>query len=303
MWSVPRTIRNITEWCSTKPSMPPTAGDRVVNGRYRLHSRFDRVANYIGTGGMVSLVDPSIGAGPNHVTMDPNLFRLSDSISICHPILTIGDLPIDLSGYSRYDSHLDPRSIDTSRLFANLDHLRSSLALHAPDPSIPTRVLTGLSPRRFSSGLPPLTSSLSAAYRRIASGIRLLIEGRFVEGLSLIAGSGPGLTPAGDDFIAGWLTGLNILSSCSGQDVSDTIHTIRSTVMSGNPIVQTQLGFAAEGCMYEPMKTLLSAIGTVVEGKVIENAVRRICGHGASSGADFLAGFLFTFDQEYCPCH
>jgi len=58
-------------------------GDRIAEGQYRLHSRFRRAANFLGDAGLVTVVDPSIGAGPINIAID----RLDSDL--CFPTLTV----------------------------------------------------------------------------------------------------------------------------------------------------------------------------------------------------------------------
>ncbi len=277
------------------------AGDRIADGFYHLHSRFDRAANFIGVPGLVCLVDASLGAGPNTLTLDSTLRNASDSMSIRFPIMRLGDVSIDLSGFTIYDSRIKPLKQDRVLVRSHIARLRLSLLLHAPRPSLPQH-LRCVRDARSCIRRSTFDTYLSTAFTRIASGIRLLSDDRLVEGLNRIAGCGPGLTPSGDDFIAGWLTGLHVATLWFDHDEPDRIRLIRNTVSSGNPIVEDQFRFAAEGRVCEPMKELLMSLDAPDE-TMIDRSVRRICGRGASSGADFLAGFLFTFDQEFFSCH
>ncbi len=276
------------------------AGDRIADGFYHLHSRFDRAANFIGVPGLVCLVDASLGAGPNTITLDAALRNASDSMSIRFPLLTLGDIAIDLSDVDIFDSGIEPLTQAIDQVLPNIDRFRHALPEHAPPISIPGFV-SGTSRHRSVARRPSCETFLSSAFTRIASGIRMLADDRLVEGLKLIAGCGPGLTPSGDDFIAGWLTGLHVATLWFDRDESDRIGVIRQTAPSANPIVQSQFRFAVEGRVTESMKTLLASL-TADEG-MVDRSVQRICGRGASSGADYLAGFLFTFDQEFFACH
>ena len=45
-------------------------GDRIVEGRHRIHSRFRRAVNFVYDRRLVSLVAPDVGAGPINIVVD-----------------------------------------------------------------------------------------------------------------------------------------------------------------------------------------------------------------------------------------
>jgi len=111
-----------------------------------------------------------------------------------------------------------------------------------------------------------------------------------------LAGLGGGLTPAGDDFLAGtmlraWLTQPTPRALCRALV---TVAVPRTTTLSAS-----FLRAAARGECSAPWHALLAAMGdepnSVVEAKITA-AVQKILSHGATSGADSLTGFLFPFD-------
>lgn len=270
--------------------MPIFYGDRIANGQYHLHSRFDHVANFVGTAGMVSLVDSFVGAGPSYITIDRDLIQSIDVIDVHWPGLSIDDHPIDVSSWCRYESRVDPSPDHAPHLLLNLPEFIACLKRHAPDPSISSRVI-------FHTQKPQLMPTMDSMFTRLRQGISSLREGSLQSGLRLLSGCGPGLTPSGDDFIAGWLVGLHSSVSLFGYCHASTIQSIRSNISSGNPIVENLIACSSEGAVSQPMRSLLTALCSI-DIAAIEPAVARVCRCGASSGADYLAGFLFAFDQE-----
>ncbi len=106
--------------------------------------------------------------------------------------------------------------------------------------------------------------------------------------ISALCGLGPGLTPAGDDWLAGWLLGLHLAPD--PPDLSGFILEIagqRTTTLS-----RAFLECAAAGEADAGWHALLAALaGEPTDGRTAHCA-RAILAHGSTSGAAMLAGFL-----------
>lgn len=102
-----------------------------------------------------------------------------------------------------------------------------------------------------------------------------------------LVGCGPGLTPAGDDF----LTGAMLASSGDPGGVRAGI----TPVMSGTtPAGRTLLWMALQGRFPAYLVDFINSISSsVVSAGAIDNAVRAACTHGETSGTDSLAGFCW----------
>jgi hypothetical protein len=108
-----------------------------------------------------------------------------------------------------------------------------------------------------------------------------------------LAGLGSGLTPAGDDFLIGvmlraWLAHPSPRSLCS-QIVE--VAAPRTTLLSA-----AFLRAAARGECSEAWHILLTALVRGAHQPMAE-AVQGILSHGATSGADALAGFLWAIEH------
>ncbi len=108
-----------------------------------------------------------------------------------------------------------------------------------------------------------------------------------------LAGVGSGLTPAGDDFLAGvmlsaWLAHAEPESLCS--------HIVQVAAPRTTLLSAAFLRAAARGECSEHWHMLLAMLAPEANGPMV-NAVQRILSHGATSGADTLAGFLWAVDR------
>jgi hypothetical protein len=110
-----------------------------------------------------------------------------------------------------------------------------------------------------------------------------------------LVGCGPGLTPAGDDF----LTGAILASPLASPLASSASPVLGSAqlwhVMSGTtPAGRTLLWMALQGRFPAYLVDFISAItGAAVSPSSIDSAVRAACAHGETSGTDALAGFCW----------
>jgi Protein of unknown function (DUF2877) len=127
-----------------------------------------------------------------------------------------------------------------------------------------------------------LSAALSAApppSRDLAAGLSALARGDHGAALAALAGRGPGLTPAGDDVLAGYAAWQH----AAGQPVA-----LASPRLS--PLGLAYLRCAERGELPEPAARLLAAIrsGDVALARRRARGLRR---WGATSGAAILWGF------------
>lgn len=111
-----------------------------------------------------------------------------------------------------------------------------------------------------------------------------------------LCGRGPGLTPSGDDFLAGWMAvgwllyGPQPIFLASCQSVNE-IASQRTHALS-----QCWLAYAAAGDVAHPIGELLSAlIGH--DHALLLSAAQNVLALGATSGYDLLQGILHGIEQ------
>jgi hypothetical protein len=111
--------------------------------------------------------------------------------------------------------------------------------------------------------------------------------------LSALVGLGPGLTPAGDDWLAGWLLAQYLTEDLTGlrsRSMSGLVRKItadRTTTLSW-----AFLACAAAGEADAAWHALLSTLATdPMTNLLIYQSTKTILSHGATSGAAMLLGF------------
>jgi hypothetical protein len=146
---------------------------------------------------------------------------------------------------------------------------------------------------------PAVAVAVSAVMMAYARGDWAGLE-RAIRGL---CGLGPGLTPAGDDWLAGWLLGLRLAAPGEaircGRLVAEAARG-RTTALS-----RAYLACAAAGETDAAWRALLDGLSTdPIDADNLYLTTRKILARGATSGAAMLLGFIAAFDllYEVRPC-
>ncbi|MDI6895551.1 MAG: DUF2877 domain-containing protein [Bacillota bacterium] len=122
-------------------------------------------------------------------------------------------------------------------------------------------------------------------------------------GASSLVGLGPGLTPSGDDLLAGFMLGVQLASRAAGRDAAGSQDVWEPVVMSlgrsTTVVAAAFLRFAARGMVSEPIERLLRALLGWGE---VDEASRGVLRLGGSSGNDFMAGLLAGAQAGMAAC-
>lgn len=110
-----------------------------------------------------------------------------------------------------------------------------------------------------------------------------------------LCGRGPGLTPSGDDILAGWMAmrwllegpSANLLAAC--QQIVD-VASLQTHLLS-----QCWLGYAAKGQVAQPIAALLTSLSTANDTE-LASAIQTVLSMGATSGHDLLTGMLLALN-------
>jgi hypothetical protein len=119
------------------------------------------------------------------------------------------------------------------------------------------------------------------------------------QALSLLArliGLGPGLTPAGDDFIIGWLAGLTLLAHSAAElaFLRAMGAGIAELAKATTSVSRAHLSDAGAFLFSERLSDLCVAVARGNPRPMLDLHVGAQLAVGASSGADAAAGLLFA---------
>ena len=293
-------------------------GDRVpAHARGRVHSVFERACNIeTHTGDLVTLLAEALGNVPHGIRLagpvasfDSWLFPGQNAI-LDQAALRVPDagITVDLSGAVVWRGAVAAVSMDLGSMdLCSMDpgggaiavalrELRATLYERAPEQGFAPLLAAPASAR----------SSLERAFAtRLSHTLPMLAratERRDVTAVAAAAarlvGLGPGLTPSGDDFIAGYLAAL---WSRAGFDCGlDTIlpslaDALAPLFLRTNAISRQMLSDAAQGRFAE---RLIDVTRAVANAGNVADATAHALASGHSSGADTLCGLLFGYAPE-----
>jgi hypothetical protein len=147
-------------------------------------------------------------------------------------------------------------------------------------------------------GLPPRAAHAAAIATRLLgdAAIRGDAAGlaRAARGL---AGLGPGLTPSGDDLLAGFVAAWTLVGEVLGRDraacerVTDAV--VAGAERGASHLGRTWLEHACRGELLEPMTRFVAAL-LAPEPRDLGAAVHGALAVGSSSGTDWMVGFLLA---------
>jgi len=244
-----------------------------------VHSVFARACNVACDAGLVTIA-AGAGAGPTTIALrraPPDLRAL----------FTVGEVVRAREGVLR------SRRVAVMLGKVSVWHPPARRAL-LPPPAVAARLARAamrLETRQLGSTVlesdGELLASLARALRGCESAMALRIARRLV-------GLGEGLTPAGDDFLVGWLAGLERLASSPArvaflETVADALS---AAAQRTTPLAAHLLRLAACGHHGEVLCRLRDAFLCEVRDDLFDAALAAALACGATSGADTAVGLL-----------
>jgi hypothetical protein len=127
--------------------------------------------------------------------------------------------------------------------------------------------------------------------QQLAAGRLVLKQGALEAGVNLLIGAGYGLTPGGDDFVAGYCSGMHLGAAGCSELRSRMVEIIKNAYRKTNVFSRTILGYCCEAKYYEKAKALLTALISGTADEVYDSA-SALCTVGETSGTDFSFGLL-----------
>jgi len=185
------------------------------------------------------------------------------------------DCSLDLSACTEWDAHIErSRVLDRDMLERNGEWLRKYL-LSLPPPGGALHVMACFPNKTTCGGQDGDLTHFSDVHAMA----------------QYLCGRGIGLTPAGDDMLAGWMA-VNWLLYGPTPAVLEACQQIMLVARRQTHVLsQCWLGYAAEGNVALPIKTLLEAM-TKEDDVQLERTTRAVLSMGATSGYDVLQGML-----------
>lgn len=144
---------------------------------------------------------------------------------------------------------------------------------------------------------------ISGPVRALREGCLDLDPPRIRHALAELVGLGPGLTPAGDDYLGGYLAALLHISSDNPRAV--TARALVADAMSTaprhtQPLSDFLLGEYRTGMIPEFLSACLRTLLHPSTTPQLSRSVRRVLSHGATSGTEMMLGLL-DGSKDFCP--
>lgn len=257
---------------------------------------FDAACNLINENDQViSLVSSQIGDGPFNVVV-PGV-NFSDYVTPADPVtrtpgnLMVGHLTVNILSARQWSPRPCWESLhaDPTRLFGHLTLLLDVLRDQAPVGSLAGLLFAPTGPISAIDTAVLHTAREPAA--KLVTGLSQDDHALCLEGAASLSGLGGGLTPAGDDWLVGFMLGIWAASAR---------HTIPPTAIAQTaaprttPLSAAWLHAAARGECGAPWHILFESL---IKGSepAITQAAEAVIHQGHTSGADALAGFCNAF--------
>ena len=241
-------------------------------------SRHQRVINFLTTDDeILAVVHPEVGNGPFHVV----LARPVDFSAISPQArgmwqgqrLQVGDAVIDWARARGWNPHLAPRAISAPSLVVLQECAHRSNAFE----------------ERWAGMDSHAVARMQRGGALLRTGIVDADAASLNQGLQLLVGLGPGLTPAGDDYVLGALARCQIDPSLPGRELLQA--RIPYFAPKTTRLSRAWLLYATHGQFDERWHALQHALAQD-DARLINRACEAILRVGASSGPQALAGFL-----------
>ena len=278
-----------------------SVGARVPpHARAQVHSVFPRACNIeADSGELVTLLAAGSGNLPHGIRCALSFAPLRQGQTAILEGATLhipcADLMVDLSRAAVWTGTVAAASpgLRGAQAQGTLRELCETLREHAPD--------QGVAPALFLSGNPCSTLE-RALVARIGQTLPILARATETKdavavaaALSALVGLGAGLTPAGDDFIVGYLAAL-WSRSYREPGIAALLRALALTVgelsLHTNAISRQMLLDALQGHFAE---RLTEVVRCVCDGDDVADAAMQALQIGHSSGADVLCGLLFGY--------
>jgi hypothetical protein len=236
---------------------------------------------------------------PQEFQFDHYTFHIGDSVVSCAGIIEIPHrtLTIDFRTAVVWRDHLDSVFVDFSPNASRAAwHLVASMVLHHPASSggLADTALAALKTSKLISPSPLKVRAFQAIRELVRSTRDDDINGALDASTQLI-GLGPGLTPSGDDLLAGYITGLWTTVSMNtvlahftrqlGSRLAPQLY--RTTDISA--------GFLRDAIYRTASETIVEMLRSIAEGQppaLVERATHAALNVGSTSGVDTVAGVL-----------
>jgi len=250
---------------------------------WRVHSVFATACNFVFRDQLLTLVAPRAGCGPTTLLLRSaapcsleRLFDVGEIVSMRRSELRSRGVVLRLEHASLWRAPVARPLLARRHIETNLAIVRDRLAQRRRPASV------------IDARAAPVVDALACATRKLDREDATL---RWVERL---VGWGEGLTPAGDDFLVGWIAGLDALAITRERERfhAGVAPALARLATHTTPIAAHFLRLAAAGHYVEVLERMRDAVLCESDRTCVHRAVDATLDIGATSGADMLSGLV-----------
>jgi hypothetical protein len=258
-------------------------GYKVKDGIYtQIYSRHDRVLNFCSDNLLVSVCASCFCSGPYRIVLECDELSHIENIEVDNGTLKInGQYEILYSYDKTYRWNYRAPMMAKNVLWGRLVHSFEHYVKHAHPDSIISFINSD------SSDKGSFDFALKSCF---AEGMRHLRQGSYSAAVGYFRHRGIGLSPAGDDFLIGFVLATKWLELVQKKELSKITEIIIHESEVNNALIRTFMRQAAELDLDADWAKWLEALATY-EMPLIP-LLETLMKHGASSGADQLSGFF-----------
>ncbi|WP_199548168.1 DUF2877 domain-containing protein [Streptomyces sp. N35] len=276
---------------------------RTGSGRGRVHSVFTRVVNVVTPQDtLIALAARDAGHAPRTLTTDVADWsgwgiEEGQPVTFTPGVLTLevpyGPLRLTLKGARAWHPELPSLAqLDRDELAAAATHLAQLNQEHGP--------LGGMLGPTSDAGPMDLaiTRALAEGRTRLIAAVRDRDPDATRAAILALLGLGPGLTPAGDDF----LTGVALLAALPGSAQAAFVPVLEE-VLAAHPGRTTDVSLAtlreaADGRARDELLDVLRLVADRAQPQQLAAPVRKVLAIGHTSGSDTLSGLIAGLHLE-----
>lgn len=280
-------------------------GRDVPEGRFPVYARFSRYLDILSEDTIVGITDMLEGEGPSTIVVSAHLpdswTVLTDSVLITPDMIEFCGVRFsrDASAACREQPLLHPLAPpEHKRLTTLITDCIDLVCRLAADTSM--AVVFDRSRKRFFSG-----GFDTVMLARFVDGARSCLKRDYSTAVRLLAGSGYGLTPSGDDFLCGSMLALHFLAtvhpgSCAPAALAlPLLDGLAACGRFSRTFVRHAIANRWPAIMRDTAEALcfMARTDAPADPATLETHIRRILSHGSTSGSDLASGFFMTAAQ------
>jgi len=268
-----------------------SCGDYLKNGTYFLYKQFDKIDNFINTESdfLIAFSHCKTFMAPNTIIFENYKSGQFNHIKIEDNSISIDAHIIDKQLCEKYHSNFSYPVFEYNLLKQRITDFKQMYGAYFPSKS-----LYFLCDKSYETNF---TTSFEKVFVSEVKIAHELFSQNLFEAVVGFKGKGMGLTPAGDDFVAGLLFGINYYEQLYNHNFNALKNKIIEITKTNNLFSSTMLEMAAYGKYYNRFLVFLNAF-FYLNLSDIKPYLVSLFEVGHTSGADLLCGFLSILENK-----